>query len=491
MKFLLAADILSDNICFFDILFYFWKDILDIDIKLLLIADKLPNLLRPFRKNIILFKPLENIDIQIQTDLLKYVYPSILDDYNSNFIVTDIKRIGLNKDFFNQLTNNDNFDLTSNIYVLEKNYIYTNKSISRKIFNIKNLNDIRNFIKNNTTIDNFNKNIINIDSNILQIKHNPLLFKKVWSHDMIDKINQGIYTDYELPNKLYNNRTNLLNIFNSRYDNIKENIIKRFYNRIDQIFIINLNKRQDRWKKITQELKNIGLTKYKKISGIVPYGKLLRKYRKFLPDIEKNNQVNKEETNKENPEEPDKEAYVLTKKKRIGKLGRLLSHLEIYKICRRKKYTNVLILEDDIGIKYIEDNPKENKYPANIFNTIFKALNDLSLNLKPFNSIMYLCANHIESCEFIDNNVMSVRESFGTLAYIVNENIVDKLIRDLSNPLAELEIYLAKYLQKNIECFCTYPHIFYPKSDMSDIEGVYMDYKKMVNSKDKKQCYTE
>ena len=95
---------------------------------------------------------------------------------------------------------------------------------------------------------------------------------------------------------------------------------------IDQIYIINLKNRTDRWKTCIEQLIKHNITNYKRFNAI-------------RPDL-----------TKINPIQYSKNNMKLSKNYITGALGCKLSHLSVINDAKINNYSKILILEDDFFI---------------------------------------------------------------------------------------------------------------------------------------------
>lgn len=237
-----------------------WKKIMPhIDIKIILIASKLPNNLTEYSNHIILFEPLKDISSAFISQYIRILYPSIL-DYKHGILLTDIDIVPMNSKYY--IDNISSFDNNRFISYLDFDNkkikqiqicynVASNKTFS-EIFQIKNIDDINEKLKqafsevnypktdnlpnwkkgnyngwgkdqddlyeyinkwknkNNryicvNTLDKTNKNITSMDRLCRSKK-----FKL--NEDIIKKIKEGKYTDYHIyrPYSKYKNINNTI-----------------------------------------------------------------------------------------------------------------------------------------------------------------------------------------------------------------------------------------------------------------------------------------
>lgn len=161
------------------------------EIKVLLVHDTLPNDLIKFKDNIILFKPLQNIETSYQAQLVRMVYGALLS--NKQNIICDMDMYILNKDlldWFNRIPNYDdrfiNYGcLSMNDCQREKQLplffsIYSNKVINN-IFNVKNLDDVNKFL-----VSNYKK--MDVEKGYNWFTDQLILYQKFIEYDFLYKI---------------------------------------------------------------------------------------------------------------------------------------------------------------------------------------------------------------------------------------------------------------------------------------------------------------
>lgn len=175
---------------------------------------------------------------------------------------------------------------------------------------------------------------------------------------------------------------NLFNEFNNSLDNIIQRLLSiNFFNYIDHIYYINLEKRKDRKKHIENELNKIdpGLKNTTRFNAIVYNGN-----------------------------------FKNTDKRNKGAIGCSLSHIEIAKIIKEKKYRNVLIIEDDFKL-----------------NISIQELNRLiSYFFKEIKSYYFLLlGTHNLKYKEVNKELSYVKYTDCTTGYIINESILDDWIK--------------------------------------------------------------
>lgn len=136
-----------------------------------------------------------------------------------------------------------------------------------------------------------------------------------------------------------------------------------------------------------------------------------------------------------------------------GQLGCLISHLEILKDAKKKNYKNILILEDDIIVS---------KYYNNI------RLLKIKEFLKNYDFIYLGAGQHNWENITINKDRYIASNTTGTFAYIVQKNMYDRLIKELSKLKKPIDQYYID-LQKTYPFLVVYPNLFYCNLEDSNI----------------------
>jgi hypothetical protein len=126
----------------------------EIKIKIILIADEIPQKFIEFKKHIELFKPIDNIPTAFQAMCIRNLFPALV-DCNDGVIITDIDMMPMNRDYYErpiQEFNNDTFityrDVLVNIKEYPMCYNIATPNIWKKVFNIYNMTDLINMLTN-------------------------------------------------------------------------------------------------------------------------------------------------------------------------------------------------------------------------------------------------------------------------------------------------------------------------------------------------------
>jgi hypothetical protein len=127
----------------------------DVDVKIILICKNIPDNLLLFKKNIILFEPIENVLTSFTSQFIRLLYPCIL-KYKNGVLITDIDMIPMNNTYYSkniiEYDNNKFIYYRGNICLQDKQiamcYNVATPEIWKDIFKINSLDDIVNYIKN-------------------------------------------------------------------------------------------------------------------------------------------------------------------------------------------------------------------------------------------------------------------------------------------------------------------------------------------------------
>lgn len=216
----------------------------NIDVKIILIAKKIPDEYIEYKENIILFTPIENVSTKFISQYIRLLYPCIL-NYKNGIMITDIDMIPMNKSYYTENISN----YTDNKFIYMRSVLLNKKEIAmcynialpntwKEIFNIKTIDDIINRIKTvylNNRYDNKHGGIgWSIDqkhlykyvidwnkktNNFIYLKEKDTLFNRLNRHKfnindskIIENISKGLYTDYHClrPMKKYSKINNII-----------------------------------------------------------------------------------------------------------------------------------------------------------------------------------------------------------------------------------------------------------------------------------------
>jgi hypothetical protein len=207
-----------------------WKKLYpNVDVKIILVANKIPEEYIEYKENIILFEPIENILTSFTSQYIRLLYPCIL-NYENGIMITDMDMLPMNKTYYTK--NIELYDNNKFIYMRE-NVCFQYKEIAmcynvaspkiwKEIFDINSLQDIigrlKNVFKNNIIKEGHGNTGWSIDqrdlykkvfdwnaktNNFICLKESDTGFKRLdrTSHlnindDLTKKISTGFFSDY-------------------------------------------------------------------------------------------------------------------------------------------------------------------------------------------------------------------------------------------------------------------------------------------------------
>lgn len=202
---------------------------------------------------------------------------------------------------------------------------------------------------------------------------------------------------------------------------------------IERVFIINLDRRVDRMQSMKNLIDRLEIINWERFPAIKPKYNSIEK--RLYSGYNKFQKLNKK--------------YVK------GSVGCKLSHLEILKLAKQRKYNNILILEDDVefvgNLKHIEIGLRE---------------------IEHFNwDILYLGLNKAKYIPISDLVFISkVKKGLCTHAYIVNHRSYNKIINILEESNKQIDITYQDNFNYQLNCFII-PNQFIQTKSFSDINS--------------------
>ena len=88
----------------------------NVDVKIILIAKKIPEEYLCYKDNIILFEPIENVLTSLTSQFIRLLYPCIL-NYDNGVMITDMDMLPMNRSYYTE--NIKPFDNSKFIYLRE------------------------------------------------------------------------------------------------------------------------------------------------------------------------------------------------------------------------------------------------------------------------------------------------------------------------------------------------------------------------------------
>jgi hypothetical protein len=128
-----------------------WKGLVpEADVKIVLVANEIPDEYKSYSEHIIIFKPIENVSTSLTAQYIRLLYPALL-PYENGVLITDMDMLPMSRDYY--VKNIENFDNSKFIYY--RHILFNDRQISMcynvatpktwsDIFSIYNLQDIVN-----------------------------------------------------------------------------------------------------------------------------------------------------------------------------------------------------------------------------------------------------------------------------------------------------------------------------------------------------------
>lgn len=144
---LVASDLHESYITAWPLVYKMWKKVCNIEAKLILVANTIPENLQDLAHTIILFPPIQGIHTAYQAQIIRIFYPALFE--NKNIIISDADIVPLKKEYF--VDSVVNFPEDKFITYREKyteNQMYgicynlANSNVWKEIFNIHSINDV-------------------------------------------------------------------------------------------------------------------------------------------------------------------------------------------------------------------------------------------------------------------------------------------------------------------------------------------------------------
>lgn len=224
--------------------------------------------------------------------------------------------------------------------------------------------------------------------------------------------------------------------------------------KIDKVFVINLEHRGDRRVQIKKELARMNIENYEIFPAIKPTVEMIQSWNpKFL--------------------DPMPQWFVSRNgdhtKYRIGSLGCMMSHMKIMELCIERNYENVLILEDDT---LFQDHHTKGRSWEELWTSIVQELNVL-----PTYGLVYLAGNHRGSqCKTVTKQLMKVNGTLTTGSYIVSKDAMKYIVQHIYHYPREIDVFYANIIQSKFACYCVVPHWTKQGNGYSDIVQEHVSY---------------
>jgi GR25 family glycosyltransferase involved in LPS biosynthesis len=229
--------------------------------------------------------------------------------------------------------------------------------------------------------------------------------------------------------------------------------------KIDNIYIINLEERPDRWRECIEQLNNYNInnSKYTRFNAIKPN---LTTYNKNVYTG-----FNK----------------ILSRKKNYiqGALGCKLSHMTILEKYKRVSNKTILILEDDFVL--CKNFKKEFENIITYLDTLSSwnmCYLGFSMNSKHNSKTLDL---NSELENNTTNKIKILKKCHTTHAYIINTSFIPQLLDICNNEPKEIDVCYT-IAQEKYEIYGIYPCLITQKEGFSNILNKNVNYTKLINT---------
>ena len=194
----------------------------NIDVKIVLINDTLPEDLKIYENNIILFKPIHNVSTAFISQYIRLLYPCIL-NYKNGILITDMDMIPMNSTYYTK--NIENID--DNKFIYYRDVLVNDCKEIAMCYNVA-LNTTWSSIFNINSVEDINKRLLEVYNKINYVDGHG---HSGWSTDQIDFYKYVMAWNKSTNNFIYLNdnttsfnrldRSNNLTLNNDIIENIK------------------------------------------------------------------------------------------------------------------------------------------------------------------------------------------------------------------------------------------------------------------------------
>ena len=207
---------------------------------------------------------------------------------------------------------------------------------------------------------------------------------------------------------------------------------------MNNIFVVNLKERTDRRENMIKQFEKYSIINYKFFNAIKPTKNDLTLWNSNF-------------------------AIGRSINSRLGALGCLKSHIEIFKNALESNLEYVIMLEDDAEIK-------DNFNLKNLEEDIENYLKDKNLG------IFYFGCTHLKHPIKINKNIHKCVFSYTTHAYLITKQCMNFIVNNINNYDREIDHFYTQFIQKKFNCYCYYPSLIKQLDGFSDIEGKQVSY---------------
>lgn len=219
---------------------------------------------------------------------------------------------------------------------------------------------------------------------------------------------------------------------------------------VDQIYVLNLDRREDRLDECRQQMRNLGVSYDQWIRWSAVDGHAQENI-----DALSETQAEWRQRFFSKPKVGSGEQRYLA-----GAFGCLLSHVQIIYHAQKQNYRRILILEDDFA-----------------FTSRFSDERLLKKIASTACDMMYLQMSHkVAPLDTADPEIKQLRSTVAAGAYIVNSSLYERILNDAMPYAMQIDVFYAEVLQKEYRCLGTYCNLIVQREGFSDIVQKHVRY---------------
>lgn len=224
---------------------------------------------------------------------------------------------------------------------------------------------------------------------------------------------------------------------------LKEKIVTGLDALFDKIFIINLDKRTDRWEKCLAEIEKTDITNYERVSATcLAYSEIDQK---IISNF--------------SPRTPRKNKPYLA-----GSYSCKMSHYRVVQMAKERGYSKILIFEDDFLF-----------CPS--FETEIKRIPQLFDFEKTEWELFYFGANTGDKKETFPAQVVKAPHVLTAHAYAIHSRAFGTILDKCMKFPAEIDVF---YKSEFKQVYVVKPSIVTQRSSFSDIQGIIVNYDNLI-----------
>lgn len=150
----------------------------EVTVKIVLVAESIPEKFNSYEKNIILFQPIPGVSTSFISQYIRLLYPCILKDVNEGILITDMDMYPMNNTYYSESIKT----YTNDKFIHYRSNVMMDRSQMAICYNIATSKVWRDIFAVNT-LENIIENIKNVYKDI---KYEGIPGKSGWSKDQLD-----------------------------------------------------------------------------------------------------------------------------------------------------------------------------------------------------------------------------------------------------------------------------------------------------------------